>query len=185
VLIFILSPLMAVVAVLVFISLGSPVLFRQKRPGLGGKPYELLKFRTMKDSRDNVGKPLPDRDRLTHLGRFLRSASLDELPELFNVLAGQMSLVGPRPLLMKYLNLYSTEQQRRHEVLPGITGWAQVHGRNSIPWPERFKLDLWYVNHISLRLDMLILLKTIYGVVRHNGIHAAGEATMPEFRGNR
>lgn len=179
-----LAPVMAIIAACVFIALGSPVLFRQQRPGLHGKLYMLFKFRTMKDVRDPNGNPLPDHDRLTRLGRFLRSTSLDELPELLNVLAGQMSLVGPRPLLMHYLGLYNEEQLRRHNVLPGVTGWAQVNGRNAILWQERFKLDVWYVDNLSFRLDVRILLMTVSRVLRRQGINAEGEASMPEFRGN-
>lgn len=179
----ILSAPMAVVALLVRVRLGSPVLFRQQRPGLGGKPFGMVKFRTMTDGRDPGGALLPDDERLTAFGRRLRALSLDELPELWNVLCGDMSLVGPRPLLMKYLPLYSPEQSRRHEVRPGITGWAQVHGRNALDWPERLALDTWYVDHWTHGLDALILLRTFATVVRRDGISAAGVETMTEFTG--
>jgi sugar transferase EpsL len=157
----ILSPLLGLIALLVGLGLGFPVLFRQQRPGLHGKPFALCKFRTMTEAQDAQGHLLPDAERLTPLGRFLRSASLDELPELFNVLKGDMSLVGPRPLLMQYLGRYTPEQMRRHEVRPGITGWAQVNGRQTIPFSKRLELDVWYADHISLRLDLKILLRTI------------------------
>ena len=166
-------------------KLGSPVLFRQVRPGLRGQPFEMVKFRTMTDARGPDGQLLPDAERLTAFGRFLRSSSLDELPELWNVLKGEMSLVGPRPLLMEYLPLYSREQARRHEVRPGITGWAQVNGRNALSWDEKFKLDVWYVDHRSLWLDIKILWLTVRKVVVREGISAAGEATMPRFTGNK
>ena len=155
-----LSPLLAVLAVVVWLKLGSPVLFRQQRPGLNGKPFTIYKFRTMSDARDNYGHLLPDSERLTLLGRFLRSISLDELPELFNVIKGDMSIVGPRPLLMQYLERYNPEQARRHEVKPGLTGWAQVNGRNAINWEDKFKLDVWYVDHQSLSLDLKIIALT-------------------------
>lgn len=184
VLITIFFPVMVVVAITVLIAMGSPILFRQRRPGLHGQPYTMLKFRTMREGRDFLGYPLSDGIRITKLGRFLRSTSLDELPELLNVISGKMSLVGPRPLLMRYLDLYSTEQQRRHNVLPGITGWAQVNGRNSVSWAERFKLDIWYVDHVSLKVDLRILFLTVIHVLKRQGIHAEGEATMAEFRGN-
>ena len=180
-----LSPVLAAVAVAVRLTMGSPVLFRQERPGLGGKPFTMYKFRTMCDARDRVGKLLDDAARLTRLGRFLRRTSLDELPELVNVLRGEMSLVGPRPLLMQYLSRYSPEQARRHEVKPGITGWAQINGRNAITWEEKFTLDVWYVDHRSLLLDMKILLGTMWKVIRRDGISAAEHATMPEFGGER
>lgn len=179
----ILSPLLLSVAVVVRLRLGSPVLFRQVRPGLGGKPFSIYKFRTMKELWDAKGNPLPDEARLTGVGRFLRATSLDELPELWNVLKGDMSLVGPRPLLMEYLERYTPEQARRHEVKPGITGWAQVNGRNALTWEEKFKLDVWYVDHWSLWLDLKILWLTVAKVVKRDGISAAGHATMPEFRG--
>lgn len=164
-------------------KLGSPVLFTQERPGLHGKPFRMVKFRTMTDARDASGALLPDAERLTPFGRFLRATSLDELPELWNVLRGDMSLVGPRPLLMEYLPLYSPEQARRHEVRPGITGWAQVNGRNAISWADKFELDVWYVDHRSLWLDVRILWLTVRKVLVRDGISAAGEATMPKFTG--
>ena len=176
-------PLMILVA-LIRLKLGSPVLFRQVRPGLNGRPFMMVKFRTMTDSRGPDGELLPDAVRLTRFGRFLRSTSLDELPELWNVLKGDMSLVGPRPLLMEYLPLYSAEQARRHEVRPGITGWAQVNGRNALSWDERFKLDVWYVDHHSLWLDLRILGLTLRKVIQREGISAEGEATMSKFTGN-
>jgi lipopolysaccharide/colanic/teichoic acid biosynthesis glycosyltransferase len=172
-------------AVMVWTKLGSPVLFCQTRPGLHGRPFMMVKFRTMTDKRDLDGKLLTDAQRLTTFGRFLRASSLDELPELWNVLRGEMSLVGPRPLLMEYLTLYSTEQARRHEVRPGITGWAQVNGRNAISWDERFLLDVWYVDHRSLWIDLKILWLTVRKVVVREGISAHGDATMPRFTGNR
>lgn len=180
-----LSPIMAVVAFLIWRQIGSPVLFRQTRPGLNGKPFQMIKFRTMRNAIDATGKPLPDAERLTKLGRFLRASSLDELPELWNVLKGEMSLVGPRPLLMEYLPLYSPEQARRHEVRPGVTGWAQVNGRNAISWEEKFALDVWYVDNRSLWLDLKVIWMTIRKVVRREGISAAGEATMPKFEGEK
>ena len=176
-------PILALIA-LVRIKLGSPIFFRQTRSGLSGRPFQMLKFRTMTDQRGSDGKLLPDAERLTPFGRLLRSTSLDELPELWNVLKGDMSLVGPRPLLMEYLPLYSSEQFRRHEVPPGITGWAQVNGRNAISWDEKFKLDIWYVDNRSLWLDIRILWLTIRKVLLREGISAAGDATMPIFRGN-
>ncbi len=166
-------------------KLGSPVLFTQVRPGLHGKPFRMVKFRTMTDARDASGALLPDAQRLTPFGRFLRASSLDELPELWNVLRGEMSLVGPRPLLMEYLPLYSPEQARRHEVRPGITGWAQVNGRNAISWADKFALDVWYVDHRSLWLDVRILWLTVRKVMVREGISAAGEATMPRFEGDK
>ncbi len=180
----ILVPLMAVIAVLVRIKHGKPVLFRQQRPGYRGEPFYVYKFRTMRDLRDAAGNLLPDEQRLTPLGRFLRSSSLDELPELIHVLRGQMSLVGPRPLLMQYLGRYSTEQARRHDVLPGITGWAQVNGRNALTWQDKFYLDVWYVDHWSLALDARILLMTLWKVVIREGISQPGHATAEEFLGN-
>lgn len=180
----ILSPLLAVVAVLVRVKLGSPIFFRQVRPGLEGRPFTLVKFRTMLDARDEHGEPRPDAERMTDFGRWLRSTSIDELPELWNVLKGEMSLVGPRPLLMHYLPLYSPEQARRHDVPPGITGWAQVNGRNAISWDEKFALDTWYADHWSLWLDLKILARTAASVVRSHGISAEGSATMPEFTGS-
>ena len=166
-------------------KLGSPAFFRQTRPGMHGRPFKMVKFRTMTDARGADGELLPDADRLTPFGRFLRASSLDELPELWNVLKGDMSLVGPRPLLMDYLPLYSTEQSRRHEVRPGITGWAQINGRNALSWDEKFKLDVWYVDNRSLWLDIKILRLTVRKVLVRDGISAAGEATMPRFTGSR
>jgi len=179
----VLSPVLVCLALLVRLLLGAPILFRQLRPGLNGRPFEILKFRTMIDARDAEGRPRPDGERLTRFGSFLRATSLDELPELLNVLKGEMSLVGPRPLLMQYLDRYTPEQARRHEVRPGITGWAQVNGRNAITWEEKFRLDVWYVDHQSLWLDLRILALTVWKVVRREGISQAGEATMPEFVG--
>ena len=176
-------PVLAVVAVLVRFKLGTPVFFRQKRPGLHGRIFEMVKFRTMTDARDAQGQLLPDAVRLTPFGRFLRSSSLDELPELWNVLKGEMSLVGPRPLLVQYLDRYSERQARRHEVKPGITGLAQVMGRNALAWEEKFEWDVRYVETRSLALDVKILFLTVKAVVFRTGISAAGEATMPEFRG--
>ena len=181
----ILSPIMLIVAMLVRILIGAPVIFRQLRPGYKEKPFYLYKFRTMTDARDASGRLLPDSERLTALGRFLRAFSLDEWPELFNILRGEMSLVGPRPLLMEYLPLYSAEQHRRHAVLPGITGWAQVHGRNALDWPARFALDVWYVDHWSLWLDVRILLMTLWKVVLREGISQPGQATTEYFTGNQ
>ncbi len=180
-----LSPIIAVVAWQIRRKLGSPVLFRQVRPGLGGKPFEMIKFRTMRDAVDAAGNPLPDSERMTPFGSFLRSSSLDELPELWDVLKGDMSLVGPRPLLMEYLPLYSTEQYRRHEVRPGVTGWAQINGRNALSWDEKFKLDVWYVDNRSLWLDLEIIFLTIKKVVVRDGISADGEATMSKFEGTQ
>ena len=180
-----LSPVLAITAYKVKKNLGSPVLFRQTRPGLDGKPFEMIKFRTMKDGIDSDGNPLPDSERLTDFGRALRNSSLDELPELWNVVKGDMSLVGPRPLLMEYLPLYSKEQARRHEVRPGITGYAQVNGRNAIGWDKKFELDTWYVDNQSLWLDIKILLKTVKKVVIKDGINADGEATMSKFTGSK
>lgn len=176
---------MLVIMALVRYRLGSPVLFWQQRPGLNGRPFNMVKFRTMTDARAPDGNLLPDAQRLTAFGRFLRSSSLDELPELWNVLRGDMSLVGPRPLLMEYLPLYSTEQARRHEVRPGITGWAQVNGRNALTWDQKFKLDVWYVDHRSMALDLRILLLTLLRVVQRDGITATGDASMPRFTGDR
>ena len=176
-------PALLALAILVYCHFQNPVLFRQQRPGLYGKPFTMFKFRTMTDQRDVDGKLLSDADRLTVLGRLLRSTSLDELPELFNVLKGDMSLVGPRPLLMQYLDRYTPEQARRHEVRPGITGWAQVNGRNAITWEEKFALDVWYVDHCSLRLDVKIIALTIWKVLKREGISHAGEVTMIEFAG--
>jgi sugar transferase EpsL len=177
----VLAPLMLLIAAIIRLSLGAPVLFRQVRAGRYGAPFELLKFRTMTDECDEAGAPLPDERRLTRLGRLLRSTSLDELPELVNVLRGEMSLVGPRPLLLDYLPHYTAEQARRHAVRPGLTGWAAVQGRNSTGWPKRLQLDVWYVDHWSLALDLKILLLTVVKVIRREGISAEGHATMPRF----
>jgi sugar transferase EpsL len=174
---------MFIIALLVRVQMGAPMLFRQQRPGLGGKPFMMLKFRTMRDAHDKHGTPLPDAERITRLGHFLRRSSLDELPEFINVLKGDMSVVGPRPLLMQYLERYTTEQARRHEVKPGITGWAQINGRNAISWDERFTLDVWYVDHWSLWLDIKILALSLVKVLKREGISADGHATMPEFKG--
>ena len=179
-----LAPVMAVVAAAVAVALGRPVFFRQERPGLHGRPFRLIKFRTMLDAVDSDGNPLDDARRLTRFGRFLRASSLDELPELWNVLRGDMSLVGPRPLLMRYLPLYSPEQARRHDVRPGLTGWSQVNGRNALGWPEKLALDVWYVDNRSFRLDLKILLMTVSKVLSRAGIAAEGSETMPEFLGN-
>ena len=179
----VLSPVLGGVALLVRRRLGSPVLFRQVRPGLHGRPFEMVKFRTMTDARSAAGDLLPDADRLPAFGQWLRSTSLDELPELWNVARGEMSLVGPRPLLTRYLGRYTPEQARRHDVRPGVTGWAQVNGRNAIAWDQKFALDVWYADHVSLGLDLRILWKTVASVVRRDGIQAAGDATMPEFMG--
>ena len=181
----VLSPLIAVIALLVRSKLGSPILFKQERPGLRGQPFTLIKFRTMLNARDATGALRPDAERLTDFGRWLRSTSLDELPELWNVLKGDMSLVGPRPLLMQYLPLYSAEQARRHDVRPGITGWAQINGRNAISWDQKFALDVWYVDHWSLALDAKILGSTVASIFSRHGISAEGEATMPEFTGSK
>jgi lipopolysaccharide/colanic/teichoic acid biosynthesis glycosyltransferase len=180
----VLSPVLAVVALLVRVRMGSPVLFRQTRPGRGGRPFVMTKFRTMTDRRYADGELLPDAARLTALGRWLRRTSIDELPELLNVVRGDMSLVGPRPLLMEYLPLYTVEQARRHEVRPGITGWAQVNGRNAVTWEEKFALDVWYVDHRSFRLDLEILGKTVTQVFGGHGVSAPGHATMEPFRGS-
>jgi len=176
-------PLVVVLAVLVRWRLGAPVLFRQDRPGLDGTPFTLYKFRTMREVNDAAGRPLPDSSRLTRLGRFLRSTSLDELPELWNVIRGDMSLVGPRPLLTEYLPIYDERQRRRHEVRPGLTGWAQVNGRNAVSWDERLEMDVWYVDNRSWRLDARILVMTVGAVLRRQGISAPGEATMGRFTG--
>ncbi|MFN8488777.1 MAG: sugar transferase [Caldilineaceae bacterium] len=182
---FISAPFVPFLMLLVRINLGAPLLFRQQRPGLRGKPFTILKFRTMTDARDAQGNLLPDEKRLTAFGRFLRSSSLDELPELINVLKGEMSLVGPRPLLMQYLARYTPEQMRRHDVLPGITGWAQVNGRNAIAWEEKFALDVWYVKHLSLGLDLKILCLTFIKIFRREGINQPGHVTAQEFSGSR
>ena len=180
----ILLPFVMLLALAILVSMGRPVIFRQKRPGLRGESFDIYKFRTMRSVEDKDGKPLPDADRLTRLGRFLRSLSLDELPELWNVLRGEMSLVGPRPLLMQYLERYSPEQARRHEVLPGITGWAQINGRNALTWEEKFRYDLWYVENWSLWLDVKILMITLWKVIQREGISQEGHATAEEFMGN-
>ncbi|MBK9575107.1 MAG: sugar transferase [Rhodoferax sp.] len=172
-------------ACLIRYKLGRPILFHQTRPGLHGRPFDMIKFRTMTDARGADGEPLPDRDRLTSFGYSLRATSLDELPELWNVLTGDMSLVGPRPLLMEYLPLYSPEQARRHEVQPGITGWAQVNGRNALTWEEKFRLDVWYVDHRSIWLDLKILWLTVRKVLSREGVNATGEATMQKFTGGK
>lgn len=177
------GPIMLLVAVFIRRKLGKPVLFRQVRPGLNGKPFEMFKFRTMRDARDSQGRLLPDEQRMTSLGQFLRSTSIDELPELINVLKGDMSLVGPRPLLMEYLPLYSKEQMRRHDVRPGITGWAQINGRNAISWQKKFELDLWYVENQSLWLDLKILFLTVWKVLKKSDINQAGQATVEPFNG--
>lgn len=173
------------VALAVYLKLGSPVIFRQVRPGLHGLPFEILKFRTMTDDRDGNEVLLPDADRIPRFGRFLRSSSLDELPALWSVLKGDMSLVGPRPLLVEYLPLYSSEQARRHEVRPGITGWAQINGRNAITWEEKFELDVWYVDNRSMLLDLKILLITLVKVFKKEGISPAGQVTMDKFTGSK
>ena len=178
-----LSPVIAILCLVVRVFLGPEVFFRQQRPGLNGAPFTIVKFRTMLFTTDKNGKVLPDAERLTKLGKFMRASSLDELPELWNVLRGDMSLVGPRPLLMEYLPLYSKEQARRHEVRPGVTGWAQINGRNALTWDEKFKLDIWYVDHQSFVLDVKILLKTIGAVFFARGISSDGHATMPPFSG--
>ena len=179
----ILSPIFLIIAILVGLNYGTPIIFRQKRPGYLGKPFRVYKFRTMTNALDQGNNLLPDSERITRLGRFLRSYSLDELPELINVLRGEMSLVGPRPLLMQYLERYSPEQARRHEVLPGITGWAQINGRNALTWEEKFKLDVWYVDHWTMGLDIKILLITVIKVLRREGISQSGHATAEEFTG--
>jgi sugar transferase EpsL len=178
-----LSPLLFIVTILVRFSFGRPILFRQERPGLNAEPFTLLKFRTMTNARGSEGELLPDAQRLTAFGRFLRSSSLDELPELINVMRGEMSLVGPRPLLSQYLDRYTPEQMRRHMVRPGITGWAQVNGRNSLDWEQKFAFDLWYVDHQSFGLDLRILAKTVWQVLKRDGIAQSGHVTMPEFLG--
>lgn len=180
-----LAPLLALLAMLVRVKLGAPVLFRQQRPGLHGKPFTIHKFRTMTDARDARGNLLPDAERLTPFGQWLRSTSLDELPELFQVLTGEVSLVGPRPLLMQYLDRYTPEQMRRHEVRPGITGWAQINGRNALAWEEKFALDVWYVDQLSLWLDLKIIALTAWKILTREGINQQGHATAPEFMGTR
>ena len=179
-----LAPLLLVVTVWLHIAnKGAGAFFFQDRPGLHGKIFKIVKFKTMSDERDADGKLLPDANRLTKVGRFVRSTSIDELPQLFNVLKGDMALIGPRPLLVKYLPLYSPEQMRRHEVRPGITGWAQCHGRNAISWTEKFKLDVWYVDHLSFKTDLLVIIETIKAVIHRDGISQEGQATMEEFNG--
>ena len=185
ILLIILSPAILIIILLVGLMLGSPVLFRQTRPGYKGKPFVIYKFRSMTAEKDAEGKLLPDAKRLTRFGQFLRNISLDELPELFNVIKGEMSLVGPRPLLMEYLPLYTPEQARRHEVKPGITGWAQINGRNTLDWDKRFQMDLWYIDHWSLGLDCKILFLTIFKVLRREGINAEGQVTMAKFIGRK
>lgn len=179
------APFMVAIALLLRVSIGKGVFFSQERPGLNGKPFKIYKFRTMKNCRDVNGRLLPDSKRLTRVGQFLRSASLDELPELYNVLVGEMSVVGPRPLLMQYLDRYSPEQMRRHDVKPGITGWAQINGRNAVSWEEKFKLDVWYVDHQTLWLDLKIITLTIWKVLKREGINQPGQATAQEFKGRR
>jgi len=181
----VLSPVLAFVFLITYVKLGIPILFRQQRPGLHGKPFILYKFRTMTDACDVLGKLLPDTERLTTFGRFLRSTSLDELPELWNVLKGDMSLVGPRPLLMEYLSLYTSEQFRRHEVRPGITGWAQVNGRNALTWEEKFVLDVWYVDHVSFWFDIKIIALTIWITLNREGINQPGKDTVEYFQGSK
>lgn len=178
-----LGPVLIALVFLIRRDMGAPVFFRQTRPGKDGKPFQMIKFRSMRDALDADGNPLPDAERLTRLGRKLRASSLDELPELWNVLKGDMSLVGPRPLLMEYLPLYSPEQARRHEMRPGVTGWAQVNGRNALSWPEKFALDVWYVDNRTIWLDLKIIWMTVAKVLARDGISAAGEATMPKFTG--
>jgi len=180
----VLSPVILMVAVLVRMRLGAPVLFRQQRPGLHDEPFTVYKFRTMMDARNAKEQLLPDAERLTPFSRFLRSASLDELPAFWNVIKGEMSLVGPRPLLMQYLERYTPAQARRHEVRPGITGWAQVKGRNALTWEQKFILDVWYVDHISLWLDLKIIMLTVWKILKREGITQPGQATMPEFIGS-
>jgi len=178
------SPFLLILSLVVWIRIGSPILFKQRRPGYQGKLFYIYKFRTMTNQTDEQGHLLPDEKRLTRLGRFLRSSSLDELPELINVLRGEMSLVGPRPLLIQYLDRYSPEQARRHNVLPGITGWAQIHGRNALTWEDKFRLDVWYVDHWSFMLDINILIQTLGKVIRREGISQPGHATAEEFMGS-
>jgi len=178
-----LSPILGVLSLVIYAQMGAPILFRQQRPGLHGRPFTLLKFRTMTDARDAQGNLLPDAGRLTPLGQALRHTSLDELPTFVNVLKGDMSLVGPRPLLMEYLDRYTPEQARRHEVRPGITGWAQVNGRNALTWEQKFEFDVWYVDHWSLWLDLKILVLTVWKALKREGISQEGHATMPEFMG--
>jgi lipopolysaccharide/colanic/teichoic acid biosynthesis glycosyltransferase len=178
------APCVILVGALVRLRIGAPVLFKQQRPGFGGRIFTLWKFRTMTDCRDASGALLPDAERLTPFGRWLRQTSLDELPELINVLRGEMSLIGPRPLLVQYLSRYSPEEARRHDVRPGLTGWAQINGRNAVSWPEKLRLDVWYVDHGNVCLDLKILALTVLKVIRREGVSAVGEATMPEFQGS-
>jgi len=180
----VLAPLMALIVLLVYLKLGAPVFYRQVRPGLHAKPFELFKFRSMRDAFDEEGMPLPNDQRITRFGQLLRSLSLDELPELWNILKGDMSFVGPRPLLMDYLPLYNERQSRRHEVRPGLTGWGQINGRNSISWEEKFELDIWYVENASFGLDIKIILMTFMKVLRREGISHEGDVAMPRFRGS-
>jgi lipopolysaccharide/colanic/teichoic acid biosynthesis glycosyltransferase len=179
------SPIIVVISIIIYITMGRPIFFKQVRPGLKGKPFVIYKFRTMLDLRDENGNLLPDEKRLTTIGKFLRSTTLDELPEFWNVLKGDMSLVGPRPLLMEYLDRYTPEQARRHNVKPGMTGWAQINGRNAITWEEKFKLDVWYVDNWNILLDLKIIFLTILKVLKREGISAEGHATMPEFMGSK
>lgn len=181
----VLLPVFFCISILVRFNLGSPVIFKQTRPGLGGNPFTIYKFRTMLNANDEYGNLLSDSIRLTSFGKFLRATSLDELPELFNVLKGDMSIVGPRPLLMQYLDRYTPEQARRHEVRPGITGWAQVNGRNDISWEDKFKQDIWYVDNWSFALDLKIIVMTIYKILKRDGINQEGQATMEEFKGTK
>jgi len=183
-LLFLFSPLFLVISLLIRLTMGKPVLFRQMRPGKGGKPFVIFKFRTMSNARGPDGRLLPDEKRITRIGKMLRTTSLDELPELYNVLKGEMSIVGPRPLLMQYLDRYTPEQARRHEVKPGLTGWAQVNGRNAITWEEKFKYDVWYVDNLSLWLDIKIIFMTVIKVLKGEGIDQPGQATMEEFMGS-
>jgi sugar transferase EpsL len=178
------SPIWLLLALLIKLESKGPIFFRQERPGLSCRPFTIIKFRTMLDARNSAGDLLPDKDRLTRLGRFLRSTSLDELPELLNVLKGEMSVVGPRPLLTRYLARYSKDQLRRQEVKPGLTGWAQINGRNALTWDEKFRLDVWYVDHRSLALDIKILIMTVWKILKREGINQPGQATMEEFRGS-
>ena len=183
--ILLLSPVMAVTAYFIHKKLGSPILFRQIRPGLNGKPFEMIKFRSMKDAVDKDGNQLPNNERLTSFGKKLRSSSLDELPEFWNVLKGDMSLIGPRPLLMEYLSLYTQEQNRRHDIRPGVTGWAQINGRNAISWQDKFKLDVWYIDHQSLWLDIKIIFLTVKKIIIKEGVNASSDITMEKFTGNK
>ena len=178
------SPFLLLTAVLIFLSYGTPILFKHERPGKDRKPFKLIKFRSMRDARDPEGNFLPDADRITRFGQFIRRTSIDELPEFYNVLRGDMSLVGPRPLLMQYLQRYSPEQARRQDVLPGVTGWAQINGRNAISWDDKFKYDLWYIDHWTFWLDIKIIFLTIWKVLKGDGISQPGRATMDEFMGN-